>query len=234
MKAEKDEIDGPVEEEFELKPISSNLSPQPTKKNYWKYIAIFTSLALLGLIFSSTQKSFLGDVSSASEQAFQNIFENGTQGESEELLETIDLNNPETHKKHETAKPAPEPAPIYRILITEILFNPQGGDKGKEFIKLYNEENIDVDLAGWSLKMGTQDQTSLIKIGGGKEDKTIIKAKGEFLAGFNSFGGVSDTKRSASLPNAGATITLNNKDNVIMDAAIYESLEEGQSWIRSF
>lgn len=198
-------------------------------KTYWKQITL-TVLALFALVFYLAEND--GDLGAVSTKAFANIFQNG--GGEEHLLETIDLNNLEPKPDTKKIDIPPESAPIYKIFISEISFNPQGGDKGKEFITLYNEENVEVDLTGWSIKIGTENQNTLLKIGGSKEDKIIIKAKGFFLAGFNSFTGMPlpDTKRSASLPNTGATITLNNKDNLIVDVAIYESLGERQNWTR--
>lgn len=166
-------------------------------------------------IFHFSNPSFLGDTRQAAGVAFQNIFANG--GAAEELVETIDLSE-------ERLKPLPASPlelPQHKILISEVMYDPPGSDVEKEFIKLFNPNNFDVDLDGWSLKIAVSGgtQSSLAKIGSG-EDRTIIEAGGFFIVGFNGYSlePKADVKRSASLPNKPATVTLYNKIGGVADS----------------
>lgn len=128
--------------------------------------------------------------------------------------------------------PPPPPPPSGNVLISEILYNAEGSDTGKEFIELYNSTPNDVDLKDWSLKSSSN---SLTKIGSLSEDFLIIKSGGFFLVGLNSYNGTptADVKRSASLPNTATTISLFNASNNLIEEISYNnSVSEGQSFER--
>jgi len=213
-------------------------------------------------------KSFIGDVYSAAYTALWNIFDgemkqeilvqvldlneraDGEKDSEESLLlrnDAIDSINRNGVPKVELK----ESAPIYiekttlpqrsyatRIFISEVLFNPLGKDEGYEFIELYNNGDIDVDLESWSLKKADYSngtQVSLVKIGSAKEDRTLIKAKGFLLIGFNNYlssPAADITRRSAFLPNNPTTITFINNSGEIIDSSSYPQMEEGKSWER--
>ena len=111
-------------------------------------------------------------------------------------------------------------------------------DTGKEFIELYNPTNSDIDLKDWSLKItasGSQTPSSLAKLGSSKDDRTLIKSKRFLLLGFNGYSATptADVKRSASLPNSSATISLTSDSGAIIDSTTYDgSIKEGNSWER--
>ena len=127
-----------------------------------------------------------------------------------------------------------------RILISEILFNPEGSDSGKEFIELYNAGAEDVDLKDWALKYETAgaNPTSLIKLGSSVDDHIIIPTEKHFLIGFSSSNSTAyafapDAKRTTALPNTAKTVFLLNKEGMRVDETTYDAvIPEGQSWER--
>lgn len=123
--------------------------------------------------------------------------------------------------------PASEPEPE-KVFIVEIMFDAVGADSGKEFIKLFNPTNSDINMENWSLKNGG---TSLIKIGSKPEDALVIKAQSYFTVGF--YGNTNaEITRSAQLPNGVAVITLFNDEAGSVDQASYDGalFEDGVSW----
>jgi hypothetical protein len=48
-----------------------------------------------------------------------------------------------------------------RVILTEVMFNPAGNENHDEFIEIYNNSDIPVDLSGWSF--GDQDELDLLK-----------------------------------------------------------------------
>ncbi len=125
--------------------------------------------------------------------------------------------------------PTPQPEPI-RVFIAEIMFDAVGSDEGKEFIKLFNPTNSDINLENWSLKNGA---TSLVKIGSKNEDALVIKAQSYLTIGFynNPMG---EVVRSTQLPNSVANIRLTTDLSELMDEASYDGsmLDEGVAWQR--
>ncbi|MDP3052530.1 MAG: lamin tail domain-containing protein [bacterium] len=127
------------------------------------------------------------------------------------------------------------------IVISEILFNPQGLDEGKEFIELYNPTNSEIDINDWSLRIlknGATSTDSLAKFGSKPEDITLIKRKSFLLVGFNSYISTStpaDIIRSATLPNSTSTIYLIDNQGSGIDQINYSNIlenvgiSEGQS-----
>ncbi|MEK7608259.1 MAG: lamin tail domain-containing protein [Patescibacteria group bacterium] len=125
--------------------------------------------------------------------------------------------------------------PVSHVVISEVLFDAEGSDAGKEFVELYNPTDAAVDLSEWILERGTSDSTStesLVKIGSKLADKTIISPKGFFLFGFGNFDGtnwrgvVPDIVRSASLPNGpedySIIINLKNAEGEEVDLISYD------------
>ncbi|MBU4455698.1 lamin tail domain-containing protein, partial [Patescibacteria group bacterium] len=107
------------------------------------------------------------------------------------------------------------------LVISEILFDAEDLDTGKEFIELYNPTNDPIDLNNWSLyylKDGSSEIKPLITFDE-TGDYTIISKNGFFLVGFNNYSEnnyldddyldnnrdyiYADARRSASLLNGG-------------------------------
>src|SRR3989344_2155817 len=120
------------------------------------------------------------------------------------------------------------------ILINEILFNPLGSDKGKEFIELYNPTTSSIDLTDWSLVKSSE---SLAKFAATTGDKSMIPSNGFLLVGFNSYAGtpLTDASRSISLGNKTDTITIKDKNGIVVDSISYDNaiVGEGNSWERT-
>jgi len=49
--------------------------------------------------------------------------------------------------------------PSQALMISEVLFNPTGPDAGNEYIELFNDSGVTVDLADWSLGWGSNSYT---------------------------------------------------------------------------
>lgn len=153
------------------------------------------------------------DIKSATNSAFANIFQNGGNPE-KVLLETIDLNQAKSAEK--PAAPLKIPR-TEKIIISEIVFDPEGSDKGKEYIKLYSPNNFDIDLTGWSLKQTDKEPSvTIIKIN--SSDQTTIKANSFYLIGFNSYSlePAADAIRGKALSNTEGTISVLNKEGEIV------------------
>ena len=125
------------------------------------------------------------------------------------------------------------------IVISEVLFDAEGTDEGKEFVELYNPSDQMKDLAGWSLRYSRGSATttdSLAVFGGssGGSDRTTIPAHGFLLVGLNGYDGVAfniqaDIARSSTLLNGGDTfddsirVSLADQDGNEIDAMRYNT-----------
>lgn len=103
------------------------------------------------------------------------------------------------------------------VVINEIFPNPEGSDKGKEFVEFYNEGDEDIDLEGWVLK-------KISKKGVVKEhnfdDNDKIKKEEYFEVKFSG------------LNNDGATIILIDAEGSEVDDKKYDKSLEGKSYNR--
>ena len=105
------------------------------------------------------------------------------------------------------------------VLISEVFFNAEGNDEGKEFIELYNTSSSTFDLAGWSLRYLTGDATTsaslaVLSSATSSDDRTGIEPLNFLLIGLhgydavNSNGADPDVRRTANLPNGGSPVTI--------------------------
>jgi hypothetical protein len=68
--------------------------------------------------------------------------------------------------------------PTGGVWISEVMYNPSGGDNGREWVELYNSTGADIDLAGYSLGWGGADYTTgVLQLSG------ILAAGGYFVVG---------------------------------------------------
>ena len=105
------------------------------------------------------------------------------------------------------------------IIITEFLPNPEDSDRDNEFIEIYNNDDIKVDLSGWVL----EDKVGSIK-------KFIIPDDTEISIGEYKVFYSDETK--ITLNNSGDGIILkDNKNNIIDETSISNSVQEEQSYI---
>lgn len=123
------------------------------------------------------------------------------------------------------AQPQPEPKPqlqsspepavstsTAKILISEILFDAEGSDSGKEFIELYNPSDQSADLSSWSIQHQSASGSLTKK---NFEVGNAIAAKSFFLIWLGNDTRADLKWASGSLNNAGATIYLANDPNLI-------------------
>lgn len=133
--------------------------------------------------------------------------------------------------------------PADHIVISEILFNAEGDDEGKEFIELHNPTTSTIDMNEWAIRYRVYGSTSTVSVASFNSetgDRTQIPPQGFFLVGLSSydstnFGGKeADVMRSRSLPNGTdeITITLYDAGDTVVDAITYSSesiTDDGQS-----
>ncbi len=107
---------------------------------------------------------------------------------------------------------------IPKIIITEFLPDPEDSDSDNEFIEIYNNDNIEADLAGWMLED---------KIGKIKKfiipEKNIVKA-GKYKVFYSDETGI-------ALNNSGDGIILRDrKGNIVSETPLSDSAKEDQSY----
>jgi hypothetical protein len=104
-----------------------------------------------------------------------------------------------------------------KIIITEFLPNPSGDENKDEFIELYNDENKEVDLSGWTLKDDGSKKGYLIKT------DLVIKSKKYIVIYRKDF--------DFALNNSGdENIFLIDPKNTIVDSAKYNGCKENVSY----
>ncbi len=100
------------------------------------------------------------------------------------------------------------------IIITELLPNPDGSDNEQEFIEIYNDDDRDVDLAGWTLTDSSTDYVF---------GQQILTA-GKYLA-------VDRPISKISLNNSAEEIKLISPDGQkVISAGFEDSAVSGSSW----
>jgi hypothetical protein len=50
--------------------------------------------------------------------------------------------------------------PVTGLWLSEVMYNPTGGDNGREWVELYNANAVAIDLSGYSLGWGGADYTT--------------------------------------------------------------------------
>lgn len=102
-----------------------------------------------------------------------------------------------------------------KIVINEIMPNPEGDDKGKEWIELYNATEQEIYLTGWTMK-----DTSKIKHVFPSDFALPARGYRYFLPKFN-------------LNNSGEEkVILLDATNKIISEVSYYNAPEGESWAR--
>ena len=103
-----------------------------------------------------------------------------------------------------------------KIKISEFLADPVGADDG-EWIELFNEGDVDVDLFGWSLD-DAEGGSKPYKI----ERHVIIKA--------DDFQLFKKEETLLVLNNSSDEVRLFDSENKLTDKAVYSSVKENHSW----
>ena len=103
------------------------------------------------------------------------------------------------------------------VVFNELMYHPAATDAAGEWLELYNQMGVDVDVSGWRLSGG---------IGFTFPDGTVIGG-GEYLVVAANPGAVAGSigPFSGALDNGGETINLRDNSDRLMD-----SLEYGDDW----
>ena len=102
------------------------------------------------------------------------------------------------------------------VWINEVLFDPEGEDKSGEFVELFNNGSLKVDLAGWSLK----DKSGKIF----KMEGLAAPAEGYLVLDYKTTG--------ISLNNSDEELYLYQGDKIIDKAVLDGKAERGMSLAR--
>jgi len=98
------------------------------------------------------------------------------------------------------------------MIIKEFLPNPVGSDKGGEYIKIFNDSERSVDLAGWKVSDASKKEFVL---------SGVINSKQELV--------LFSTKTKISLNNNGEAIFLVDPKEILIDELRYSGVaEEGR------
>lgn len=104
------------------------------------------------------------------------------------------------------------------IQISEIFPNPEGTDKGNEWVELYNDSEETVNLSNWTLDTGENSKTKYIF------QKTLIGPHEHLL--------LSDDLLKFSLKNSNGEVRLKNFNNEMIDQIEYESAKQAESYAK--
>lgn len=134
----------------------------------------------------------------------------GSGGSASNLL-TSDVNNSLSQNQPQENTSTPPTASLLQlpnhIVISEVLFDVEGTDAGKEFIELYNPTDQIIDISTWSIQH-LSGGGSLIKKN--FEAGNVIQPKSFFLIWLGDDARADMKWQSGSLNNTGATVILAN------------------------
>ena len=115
-----------------------------------------------------------------------------------------------------TPPPTDDTPSDHKVYLNEILPNPKGADKSKEFIEIYNAEDAPIDLKDWTLKYASSTYHF--------PDETTLDA-GKFLTVYN------DKDFKFSLGNSGnRTLSLFDKDGKKSSTVSWSTAKEAVSY----
>ena len=115
------------------------------------------------------------------------------------------------------------PAMAFDIVINEIMADPTPEVllPNAEFIEVYNRSSKRIKMEKWKLLVGSAIKTiSTITLGSGEY---LILASNADTALFSTYGKVSSLTSTLSLTNGGASISLVDSNNLIIDKVTYSS-----------
>jgi len=120
------------------------------------------------------------------------------------------------------------------IVFGEVEANPTSGNQDEEYIELYNESGIAVDISGWTLNTGLDAETVLFTFRGGTvipahstlyvaANRTAFRARDTYPTGGQALFVVGDY--AGRLSDLGETIRLISRAGTRVDAIITASLD---------
>jgi len=178
---------------------------------------------------------FYPDESLANEINYKDTYENKTFAKNADefewtekitpLTENIFVNESEEEDNDDEKEDKEEKEPIIAngtlsdsLFINEILPNPEGSDKGNEWIELYNDSDENVNLGNWKLDTGENSKTQYIF-----QNKAV---------GPNEHLLINDSELKFSLKNSNGEVRLLNFNDDLIDLVEYEEVEQGQSYTK--
>jgi hypothetical protein len=161
---------------------------------------------------------------------------NNSSGSSSENEETTDTEDDDTNNNDQNTNTASTggsssssttPPPVfYPILINEIMYNLDGSDDGREWIEIFNNANISVDLTNWKLyEDGTNHGLNIVQGANvllSNQYAVIVDDKNEFLKDFPSYSGTI-LNSSFALSNDTEELIIKNQD-LFIDNLSYSSV----------
>ena len=115
------------------------------------------------------------------------------------------------------------------MVLNELLANPDGTDRGSEFVEILNTAGEAISLEGWSLSDGTGATRHVFSGTLQAGTALVLFDEGEHL---DVPGAIVSTTTYLSLNNTGDTITLMDEDGVTVDVVSYGTASSGISWNR--
>lgn len=113
------------------------------------------------------------------------------------------------------------------IMITEIMYNPEGTDTDREWIELYNDGSQPVNLSGWTLREDNSNR--VLSIYGGDfavmpySFAVIAKNGLNFTNEHPAYSGVIVESAISLTNSAGRNLTLFDNNNIVHDNVIYSN-----------
>ncbi len=120
------------------------------------------------------------------------------------------------------------PSVFADVMITEVMFNPDGADEGHEWIEIHNYADTSVDITGWKFYENNGNHNIKLKQGTlilGPYDTAIIADNADkFLEDYSGYkGNVYDTS-FGSLSNSGEYIAIKDSFGNTIDYAAYPTV----------
>ena len=103
---------------------------------------------------------------------------------------------------------------VSAIMINEVETNPPEGSSGIEWVELYNDESIDIDISGWKVWEGLSSPRKIFTI----PNETILSSNDFFVI---------ELDNARTLNNAGDFVTLYDSNETKIDET--ETLKEQKS-----
>lgn len=114
-------------------------------------------------------------------------------------------------------------AVIPDIVINEIMYNPPGSDALYEYLELYNNDDVAVDMTGFYFGLGINDTIEAVTLQPG--DFLVLAVDSEAYA--TTYGGTAQQWINGGLGNGGETVELRDALGNVVDAVTYD---DGGDW----
>jgi len=129
-----------------------------------------------------------------------------------------------------TPAPDPEPEEEGSVMISEISYNPDGSDSGREWIEVHNGTNESVNLADWSLRENDTDHALTLVQGSATlaagEYAVIADNAVTFMSEWPDVE-VTVFDSAFSLTNTGEALALKDENGDIVDEVTYDPNDGG-------